>query len=236
MPSEPTPRIALIHALEESVLPARAAFAAHWPQARCFDLLDSSLAVDLADAGRLEEDMMQRFQDLAHYATRHPGKGGHTRAILFTCSAFGPAIDAVKARLPMPVLRPNEAAFEQALELGTTLGILVTFDPSRESLAAELQALAAARGRRVTVKTRVADGALAALKAGDTAAHDRLAAEASRDFGPVDALILGQFSLARAAEEVRRAVAVPVLTTPDCAVRALRNRLAQRGLESASRS
>ena len=46
--SEAAPRIALIHALEESVLPARAAFAAHWPEAHAFDLLDTSLATDLA--------------------------------------------------------------------------------------------------------------------------------------------------------------------------------------------
>ena len=42
-PNHP-PRIALIHALEESVLPARAAFDAEWPEAFCFDLLDASLA------------------------------------------------------------------------------------------------------------------------------------------------------------------------------------------------
>lgn len=225
MPSDSSPRIALIHALEASLSPAHAAFAAQWPQALCFDLLDTSLAVDLGAAGRLDAPLMERIQSLADYATRYPGKGGRTRAILFTCSAFGPAIDAVKTRLPLPVLKPNEAAFEEALALGSSFGILVTFGPSREPLAAELHAMAAARGRRVTVKSIFAEGALAALTAGDTAAHDRLAAEACRGLEGVDALILGQFSLARAAPGIRRIAPVPVLTTPDCAVRALRMRL-----------
>jgi Asp/Glu/hydantoin racemase len=227
MTTDPSTRIALIHALDESLLPARAAFAADWPQATCFDLLDTSLAVDLADAGRLDESLMERFQVLAGYADGYEGRAGRTQAILFTCSAFGPAIDAVKARLAIPVLRPNEAAFEEALDLGDTIGLAVTFAPSLAALEAELQAMAAARGRRITVKPVLAEGALAALKAGDGDAHDRLAAEACGDLGPVDALVLGQFSLARAAPLLRQGTSAPVLTTPGCAVRALRARLGQ---------
>jgi Asp/Glu/hydantoin racemase len=225
-PSHP-PRIALIHALEESVEPTRAAFTADWPEAFCFDLLDTSLAIDLAAAGRLDEAMMERFQALADYATGYQGKAGRTQAILFTCSAFGPAIDAVKARLAIPVLRPNESAFDQALEMGDTIGLLVTFRPSLRALETELVAMAAARGRRITVKPIMADGALAALKAGDGDTHDRLAVEVCRNLSQIDVLVLGQFSLARAAARIRQVTTAPVLTTPDCAVRALRARLGQ---------
>ncbi len=41
-----TARIALIHALAESVAPSHAAFARIWPEAYAYDLLDTSLAVD----------------------------------------------------------------------------------------------------------------------------------------------------------------------------------------------
>jgi Asp/Glu/hydantoin racemase len=227
MKPECPPRIALIHALEESVLPARAAFAADWPDAFCFDLLDTSLAIDLADAGHLDETIIERFQFLAEYAARYQGRAGRTQAILFTCSAFGPAITAVKARLSIPVLLPNESAFAEALDLGDTLGLLVTYGPSLKALEAELQAMAAAHGRRIIVKPILVEAALAALKAADGNLHDRLAAEACRDIGPIDALILGQFSLARAAPRIRQVISTPVLTTPGCAVRALRARLGQ---------
>jgi Asp/Glu/hydantoin racemase len=225
MPSDTSPRIALIHALDESLLPARAAFAAGWPEATCFDLLDTSLATDLADAGSLNASIMERFQVLADYAAGYEGRAGRTRAILFTCSAFGPAIDAVKARLEIPVLRPNEAAFEEALDLGDTLGLVVTFGPSLPALEAELQAMAAARGRNITIKPILVEGALAALKAGDGETHDRLTAEACGNLGALDALVLGQFSLARAAPLLRQGTSAPVLTTPGCAVAALRARL-----------
>ncbi|WP_413207154.1 aspartate/glutamate racemase family protein [Rhodospirillum sp. A1_3_36] len=222
------PRIALIHALEDSVLPARAAFAEEWPEAFAFDLLDTSLAIDLAEVGTLDTAMMDRFQTLADYAVGLDGKAGQTQAILFTCSAFGPAIDAVKARLSLPVLRPNESAFEEALDRGSRLALVVTFGPSLAALEAELHAMAAARGREVTVTPIFVEGALAALKAGDGATHDRLAREACRGVGEVDAVILGQFSLARAAAQVQSVTSAPVLTTPGCAVRALRGKMSPR--------
>jgi len=220
--TDPTIRIAMIHALEESVGPARAAFSRLWPQAFAYDLLDTSLAIDRAHAGRLDDDMMERFRVLAEYAARHPGKGGRTAGILFTCSAFGPAIDAVKARMPIPVLRPNEAAFRRALEAGDRLGLVVSFEPSRASLERELQEMAAAQDRKVTVVPIVADGALDALKAGDGARHDELVAAAVSRLRGVDAVVLGQFSLARAGGLCAQASGLPVITTPESAVEALK--------------
>lgn len=215
-------RIAVIHALEESLAPARMAFGEVWPEARCFDLLDTSLAVDRAERGVLDAAMMKRFQVLADYAASSEGVGGRTAGILFSCSAFGPAIDAVKARLSIPVLAPNEAAFADALDRGVSLGLVASFEPSLAALEAELRAMAGARGRPIVVKSALAVGALAALKRGDGETHDRLVAEAAASLGQADAVILGQFSLARARAAVERAGAVATFTTPDSAVKALK--------------
>src|SRR5439155_1015726 len=57
--------------------------------------------------------------------------------ILYTCSAFGEAIDAVARATPMPVLKPNEAMFAEALHLGTHIGLLATFQPSIPALEQE---------------------------------------------------------------------------------------------------
>lgn len=216
-------RIALIHALTESVLPAHQAFRALWPEAYCFDLLDTSLSGDLAAGERLEDGIADRIRKLAEYAAASQGEAGETQALLFTCSAFGPAIDAVKDHVSIPVLRPNEAAFEQALALGNRIGLAVTFGPSLSSLRDELLSMASQRGQRIEVVPVLVEGALAALKAGNGDEHDRLAAEACRRLPPVDTLVLGQFSLARAADAVRDCIAAPVLTTPSSAVTALQS-------------
>jgi len=214
----PQPRIVLIHALRESIAPAAAAMATGWPEARVANLLDDSLAADLAARhGVLEESMVERFVTLGRYA-RATGADG----ILFTCSAFGPAIDAVKADLRMPVLKPNEAALEAALDSGKRIALLATFSATIPSMTHELETLARERGIVPTIMTRVIDGALAALQRGDAARHDRLIAEAAATFASADAIVLAQFSMARAAASLPAAGRARVVTTPDSAVAKLR--------------
>ena len=68
----------------------------------------------------------------------------------------------------------------------------------------------------------VAQGALEALKAGDEIAHDRIVAAAARTLQRSDIIVLCQFSLARAANEVERATGKRVMTTPSQAVEKLK--------------
>lgn len=207
-------RLALIHALRHSPPPIEAALARLWPEARPMNLLDDSLSADLAREGRLTPAMTARFQALADYAV-----GTGARGILFTCSAFGPCIEAVAARLaPLPVLKPNEAMIEEAAAAGRRIGLLASFAPTLDSMPPEFPP-------GIEVVPCLAEGALAALDAGDAAAHHRLAAEAARRLAGCDAIALAQFSLARAAPAVAAATGLPVLTTPDSAVRKLRRLL-----------
>jgi rhodanese-related sulfurtransferase len=208
-------RIALIHALAHSVAPINAEFERAWPQARRMNLLDDSLSADLAAAGALDARMDERFVALADYALRTGASG-----ILFTCSAFGPCIDAVKRRWPdVPVLKPNEAMIEDAARIGRRIGLVASFRPTLDSMPIEFPP-------DIELRPAFADGALDALNRGDVATHDRLVAEAAqRIAGDCDAIALAQFSLARAAAAVERLVGVPVLTTPGSAVRAIRERV-----------
>jgi hypothetical protein len=210
-------RVALIHALRHSPPPIEAAFARLWPEALLANLLDDSLSADLARDGALTPAMTERFLRLSRYAVDTGADG-----ILFTCSAFGPCIEAVaRDQSPRPVLKPNEAMIEEvvaAVGPGGRIGLLATFGPSLDSIPPEFPP-------GVTVVPCLAEGALAALDRGDADAHDRLAAEASRRLADCDAIALAQFSLARAAPLVAEATRKPVFTTPDSAVRALRRRL-----------
>ena len=208
-------RIALIHALAHSVGPINDEMARAWPEATVMNLLDDSLSADLARQGRgLDADMHQRFESLAAYA-----ESTGAQALLFTCSAFGPAIEAVAAELPIPVLKPNESAFRAALAHGKRIGLLVTFAGSLAPLTEELQTMA---GPGLELHARIVPAALGALQAGDGAAHDAKIAEAAAHLPPVDALVLGQFSMARAARALADRI---VYTTPDAAVADLKRRI-----------
>lgn len=215
------PRIALIHATPVAVEPIVAAFGRLWPEARTTNLLEDSLSADLAAEGRLTERMIERFLTLARYV-----HGCGADAILFTCSAFGPAIEATAAAMPIPVLKPNEAMLDEALAAGTRIGLLATFEPSIPALKAELDALARAKQRAITVTTRTVPGAMALLQGGDAETHDRMVAAAAAEFSTCDALVLGQFSMASAARLIPSRPGCRVLTSPDSAVMRLKQALA----------
>ena len=212
------PRIALIHAVAQSVEPSNRAFAELWPAAELANLLDDSLAGDLAARGTLDDSFTKRFQHLAHYA-EHTG----ARGILFTCSAFGRSIEAVKRALSIPVLKPNEAALEAALKAGSRVAPLATFESTLPSMEQELREMAAARGAAVEITLRHVPGAFDALKSGDGARHDELIAEAAAAIGALDALVLTQFSMARAARHIAPVPGRRVITTPASAVLRLKS-------------
>ncbi len=217
------PRIALIHALRDSMVPIWDAFSAGWADAHTFNLLDDFLSADLAQEGELTDAIIDRFITLGRYAANTGPNGKRTDAILFTCSAFGPAIAAVKKDLDIPVYSPNEAAFEDALAIGGKMGLVVTFPPSESAMASELKESAAAQGQELNLTTAVADGALAALQAGDETKHDAFIAGTAEKMSGVSCVVLGQFSMARAATAVEKRTDVPVITTPAAAVSRLRS-------------
>jgi hypothetical protein len=213
-------RIALIHALKHAIPPIEEAFGRLWPEARLANLLDDSLSTDLAREGSLTRPMYQRFMTLAHYAASSGADG-----ILFTCSAFGPCIEACARDLaPLPVLKPNEAMIEEVVSLAGPegkVGLLATFAPTLTSMPPEFAAVAP----RLTLIPCLAEGAMAAMDRGDLDGHDQAAARAAATLGDVDVIALGQFSLSRAHKLVAAASGRPVLTTPDSAVRKLQHLL-----------
>ena len=211
------PRIALIHATALAVDPIREAFARLWPQARTTNLLEDSLSEDLAASGKLDAAMITRFETLARYA-----EASGANAVLFTCSAFGEAIDTAAKQVRIPVLKPNEAMLEEALAAGSRIGIVATFQPTIPSMVEELQLLADLRSRKIEIQTRHVPGAMDALAAGKGEEHDQTIAAALPELGQCDVVLLAQFSMAQAARQARTVLSCPVLTSPDSAVNKLR--------------
>lgn len=214
-------RIALIHALSHSVAPINEAMARDWPEASRMNLLDDSLSQDLATRGvGLDEVMHDRFGTLAGYAVSTGAD-----AILFTCSAFGPCIERVARRhSTIPVLKPNEAMITEAVSLGRRIGLIATFAPTLESMPLEFPG-------HVALRLELAQGALAALNAGDLALHDELIVERARRLvaDGCDLVALAQFSMARARAACEQATGARVLSTVDSAVSVLRQRLSLGG-------
>jgi len=212
-----TCRIVLLHATPVAMQPIQAAFAARWPEAEIVNLLDDGLSIDRAREDDLSEAMMDRFVTFGRYGYNMGADG-----ILVTCSAFGPAIDRLIAALPIPVLKPNEAMFQAAIERGQRIGMLATFKPSVSTMTDEFDEFVASRAHPPTLTTLVVDDAIDLLRKGDVESHNRLVAARAPEFTGYDAIMLAHFSTSRAAEAVRKVVDVPVLTAPDAAVDQMR--------------
>lgn len=212
------PRIALIHALGHSVDPINAVMASEWPEAIRMNLLDDSLSADLAMFGQgLDEQMHKRFQDLAAYAV-----GTGADGILFTCSAFGPCIEAVAQRYPqIPVLKPNEAMITDTESSPGPVGLIATFGPTLASMPSEFP-------HSVDVRYALAAGALDALNRGDVERHDQLIAEQAGILAAAgcNTIVLAQFSMARARDACEKASGKLVMTTVHSAVLQLKRQLA----------
>ncbi|WP_338563731.1 aspartate/glutamate racemase family protein [Erwinia sp. E_sp_B04_7] len=210
-------RIVLLHATPVAMTPIQEAFNDLWPEAEIVNLLDDGLTIDRAKEEQLSRGLTDRFVALGRYGYAMKAQG-----ILVTCSAFGPAIDELAEALPIPVLKPNEAMFEAALQQGERIGMLATFGPSLVTMCDEFDRYAAQIDSSATLETVLVPEAIDLLRKGDVASHNRLVAEYAPQLSHCDAIMLAHFSTSRAAEAVRQRVSVPVLTAPHAAVRKMR--------------
>lgn len=209
-------RIVLIHATPLAVAPINDTFKQLWPDAEVSNLLDDALSVDRAKASTLTPRLNNRINALLEYAISIDAA-----AVLFTCSAFGTAIEASAQEKSLPVLKPNEAMFEDALEKGRNIVMLATFGPAVKGMEDEFRELAAACHSDATLSSYVVPGARDALN-GNASLHNQLIVEAALQHQEADAILLAHFSMEIAYPQVSSAVSCAVLSSPQSAVNKLK--------------
>ncbi len=214
------PKIYLVHASVVSIAPIAASFRSAWPEARLANLLEDSFMPDLATDGKLTDAMIDRFVHIGQYCVR-----AGADAILFGCSAFGPAIEECRRQLKIPVLKPNEAMYEQLVAKDCSVSLLATFPPSIPSMVTEIKETAKAAGTKIKLDTHLVDGALAALQSNNADEHNRLIVEFAAK-QQCDVIAFAQFSMAPALKAAAARTSTPILTTPDSAVAKLKLMLA----------
>jgi len=223
------PRIFCIHAMQSSVTATKAAFEADFPKAKIFNLLDDSLAVDVEVTG-LDAAMHSRFLALSQYAAFSKAD-----AILFTCSAFGSAIEAAQRQLhaSIPVLKPNEGLQQEVVERGGRIGVLSMFAPTLPSICREIDAMATVNARPLTLESLYVADALSMLQHGQKreCAHAiaSSAVQLCHKHPDIETLALAMFSMAFAQDAVEAALTetfpsrrIAVLTSPRSAVSSLK--------------
>ena len=153
-------------------------------------------------------------------------------AALVTCSTLSLLVDHIRDRVPMPVVKIDEAMAEQAVRLGPQIVLLTTNETTGEPSRQLIGTQAAREGRQVEVRTVIVPGALQALLQGDTKTHDRLVWDAIlQASASSQAIVLAQASMARVTRRFRVAsVPVPILTSPELALRRVASVISNRQL------
>lgn len=189
------------------------------PDTRVVHLVDEALLQDTIRSGEITNPTRTRLASYFRFAEQ-----AGAAAVMVTCSSVGPAVDELAAASALPVLRVDTAMADEAVRLGSRIGVIGTLATTLEPTAALVRARAAQTSRAVTVEAVVCDGAFAALQAGNGAEHDQRVLAALRDLlARSDVIVLAQASMARVAEQLapedQRA---PILTSPRLGVERLK--------------
>lgn len=221
MSTSRAPLIALISAVPAAIPPVEAALATSGSAARVWNILDDRLLQDVAEAGGLTPSLEERMERLIEHA-RLEGAD----AVLLTCSIYAPVAHGAQGRMSIPIAGPDDALFEEAASGRYRHVLLVS--SAAGPLADSMQRLREVAQGTVEVTGAIADGAVEAAREGRT--DDLVAgivAAISSAAGIPDAVLLGQYSLSPAADGVRQATGLTVLTGPELAVAALLTRLGE---------
>ncbi|MPW28191.1 arylsulfatase [Agarivorans sp. B2Z047] len=211
------PRVVLIHAVQIAMQPIQSAFQQYWPEAELINILDESLSIERAKQEQLSQALISRIIDLSEYATSLGAD-----AVLFTCSAFGEAIEMAAEQSAIPVLKPNQAMFLQAINISPNVGMIASFEPAVAGMEQEFNQLAKAQGKDAQITTVCVAEAKEALKQGDVDKHNQLTANAAKQLNEQPVLMLAHFSSSRALDAVKKATGKQVLSSPVSAVEMLR--------------
>jgi Asp/Glu/hydantoin racemase len=192
------------------------------PDAERFHIADESLLGVTRRTGSLTPATRRRVLGYVESAAE-----AGADLVVVTCSSIGPAVEASREFVPVPVLRIDEPMADEAARIGSRVGVLATLSTTLEPTAE----LVARRGNGVEVVSHLCDGAFDALQAGDVERHDELIREGLRETArDVDVIVLAQASMARVVDALPEdEKTVPVLSSPRLGMQRVVELLAQRG-------
>jgi len=140
-----------------------------------------------------------------------------------TCSSISPCVDTARPLVGIPVLKIDDPMVDEALRLGTRVGVVATALTTLKPTTNLVHSRAAELGCTVQVEPVLCEGAYAALLAGNTSTHDAIVRKYVMNLmDRNDVIILAQASMARVLEGFSpESSGVPILSSPRLAMKRL---------------
>lgn len=181
-------------------------------------LYDDFLATDPAQTGKFSAINHQRLR-LDMQAQALTGAD----IIVVSCSTLSPSVRLLRGEFNVPVVAIDDAMVEQAVRVGTRIGLLATANSTVEPSASALRAAAASQGKEISLQILCNEDAIRALKAGDRAKHDALVLEMADQLKDCDVVVLAQASMAHMEGAVAERTGLPALSSPRRCVEQIRS-------------
>ncbi len=222
-------KIAFVHTGAPAIPPLVRYYAEAAPDLAVVNLLEDGLLGLLAEGKH--EVVHARLRNMVVAGTEVYG----AEMAMITCSSVPLAMaNAISAETGIPVIKIDGPMARRAVQLGSRVGVAVTFRPTIEPTSRLLREMA--HGRAIELVTTVVEGAYDALLSGDTAKHDELLLAGVEQLAAegVDSIVLAQVSMARARNAAQARVSVPVLSSVDTSLSAIRDLLDANSLKSST--
>ena len=176
------------------------------------NMLDTFLADDPARHGGVfsTANRLRLVHDLESAQLAEPD------VIVVTCSSLSPYLPTLRQYFRTPIIAIDDAMCNAALDMGCRVAVLATAASALEPALWKLSLFAQEREAKVSLQSFCNPDAIAALKAGDRATHDRLLLEmAAKVDKKCNAIVLAQASMADMREEVEKLTGVSTFASPE---------------------
>lgn len=201
--------------------PGRRAMAELLPDVKSVSILDDSLISEVIAAGTMTSGVLQRM-----YSYCRSAEDIGASVILETCSSIGESVSKLQPFFSIPIVRIDEAMIDEALNIGSRIGVLATLPTTLEPTKRLIISMACNRDLDVEVVDGLAIGAFEQLTNGYHAAHDDLVLKAAEQMRTTcDVIVLAQGSMARMEGELSQTSGLPVLSSLHRGIAVLRKHL-----------
>lgn len=213
--------VVVVHTGPATVQPIKQQFQQILPDVRVVNIMDDSLLNDVMTAGHLTEAVTGRI-----FSYMQLGQQMGAAALLNACSSVGEAASAARPGISIPLIKIDDVMAERAVATGSRIGVVATVKTTLEPTVRLIRAKAMAAGKSIEVVEALAEGAFQALLDGQSEAHDKIVKRTIESLASnVDVIVLAQVSMARLAPSLA-GLSVPVLSSPQSGVEAVREALA----------
>jgi Asp/Glu/hydantoin racemase len=194
-------------------------YTANAPELEITNLLDDGLLRLLA--AKDSATAASRLRNMIQSAVETYG----AELAMITCSSVSKEMaDGLAAEFALPILKIDYPMAQQAVAGGGKIGVAATFPPTLEPTTRLISEAAMDAGTTVEIVREVSPDAYRALLANDTATHDELLLALIEELEAqgVSVIVLAQVSMARVLPLLNGRITVPVLSSLQTSLEAIR--------------